>query len=487
MSSSASDAKLPPFQLLEEPVLSFSPDDEQARDLHPLRGLARFGPFSKKSFSAYTPSLRIAVVGPKAGWKQIVGLMQLVQRPHPPSDRRDYVPPYPGFEKLFGIPIHAAPKSARILWPDSIDELPFKGSPEQRLAASFKDALSRLELVRAEFDVVVVHLPDVWGHALKTEAFDAHDELKAIGAGVGIPTQVLNDRAFSFSMTSAASIAWRLAIAFYVKAGGIPWKLAPVKGVPDGTAYIGLAYALRKQSESVHYVTCCSQVFDMDGGGMQFVAFEAQDPISNIREAKKNPFLSRADMRAVLARSIQIYQARNGGVLPRRLVVYKTTAFREDEIQGASDALAGIPEFECIEVGSNTTWRGIWMVANTDPKATKPTTPDGFPVPRGIVQMRSETSCFVWVAGNAPGASTKGAYYQGGKSIPRPLVVKRHAGAGPLDLIALETLALTKMDWNNDALYDPVPVTIKYSQRLARTIANVPNLPGKMYPYRLFM
>ncbi|MBK1673330.1 hypothetical protein CKO35_08410 [Ectothiorhodospira shaposhnikovii] len=46
---------------------------------------------------------------------------------------------------------------------------------------------------------------------------------------------------------------------------------------------------------------------------------------------------------------------------------------------------------------------------------------------------------------------------------------------------------LTKMDWNNDALYDPVPVTIRYSQRLARTIANVPTLPGNAYAYRLFM
>lgn len=56
-----------------------------------------------------------------------------------------------------------------------------------------------------------------------------------------------------------------------------------------------------------------------------------------------------------------------------------------------------------------------------------------------------------------------------------------------MELTALEALALTKMDWNNDALYDPVPVTIRYSQRLARTIANVPTLPGKAYPYRLFM
>jgi len=70
-------------------------------------------------------------------------------------------------------------------------------------------------------------------------------------------------------------------------------------------------------------VTCCSQVFDADGGGMQFVAFEARDPVKNPEEAQRNPFLSRNDMRAVLARSLKLYQNRNGGLLPLRLVVHK--------------------------------------------------------------------------------------------------------------------------------------------------------------------
>lgn len=480
---SAADAKLPSFQLLEEPVLSFSPDDPRAIDIHPLRGLINNGPFSKRSFGTYTPTLRVAMVGPKSGRDSVVLLMKMVQESHPPSDRKEYVPEYPGFQKLFGIPLHAASQAARVTWPDALEDLPFEGTGEQRLQAVFESALSQLDLQRSEFDVVVVHLPDAWANALHTPTFDAHDALKVIGARYGIPTQVLNDRAFTFS--AKASIAWRLAIALYVKAGGTPWKLAPLPGVPDGTAYIGLAYALRPHADGVHYVTCCSQVFDNDGGGMQFVAFEARDPVADVLEAKRNPFLSRADMRAVLARSLQLYQRRNGGTLPRRLVVHKTTAFREEEIQGVSEALAAVPEFECIEVGSNSSWRGVWMIGN--PRGPKPTTPDGYPVPRGIMQTRSGTSCFVWVAGNAPGVSTTSAYYQGGKSIPRPLVLTRHAGSGPLQLIAAEALALTKMDWNNDALYDPVPVTIRYSKRLARTIANVPNLPGRDYPYRLFM
>ena len=87
---------------------------------------------------------------------------------------------------------------------------------------------------------------------------------------------------------------------------------------------------------------------------MQFVAFEARDPVKDIDEAKRNPFLSRDDMRAVLARSLSLYQSRNGGALPKRLVIHKTTAFKGEEAQGALDALHGVKEVECIEISSRS-------------------------------------------------------------------------------------------------------------------------------------
>lgn len=70
----------------------------------------------------------------------------------------------------------------------------------------------------------------------------------------GIPTQLVNDRIFSFKLK--ASRSWRLGIALYVKAGGVRWKLAPLSGVPDATAYIGLAYALREDPKEARFVTC---------------------------------------------------------------------------------------------------------------------------------------------------------------------------------------------------------------------------------------
>lgn len=480
-------SQLPPFTLLEEPLLSFSPSDPGKVDIHPLKGLAKYGPYSFGSFSGYTSEIRIATVGPESAFKRRGELMTSLRQRHSPIDKTEYVPLYPGFEELFGVSLEPA-RGAHIKWPESLSQFPGDSDLQQRLYNAMESALRRLEAVRHGFDVALFHFPESWAQATRTKDFDAHDVLKALGAKYSIPTQVLNDRAFTFNYK--AQLAWRLAIALYVKAAGTPWKLAPLKGVPKDTAYIGLAYALRGDQRDAHYVTCCSQVFDMDGGGMQFVAFEARDPVEDTAEARRNPFLSRDDMRAVIARSLGLYQTRNGGNLPKRLVIHKTTAFKEQEIEGAFDALSGVPEVECIEVGAASCWRGVWLIENRyrQKGSGQPLTkPSSYPVPRGTVVVRSGNSALVWVAGNAPEASPKGDYFQGGKSIPKPLQLIRHAGSGPLELIAHEVLAMTKMDWNNDALYDPVPVSIRYSQRLARTIANVKELPGKVYPYRLFM
>ncbi|HEY0464128.1 MAG TPA: hypothetical protein VGC79_07970 [Polyangiaceae bacterium] len=475
-------SKLAPFSLLEEPLLSFRPDD-QSLDVNPLRGIDSFGPYSSATFSTFTSQLRVATIAPSSGWAGLRSLIETLRSPQQPGDRREYVPPFRGFQSVFNVPLVAAPALAHVKLQDDLGTSGRSGPPHLQLMHALRGAIDRLAAVRDQFDVALVHLPDAWQAGFRAPGFDAHDALKALSASVGIPTQVINDRAIEF--TFKASIAWRLSIALYVKAGGVPWKLAPLPGVPEATAYIGLAYALRGDPKQAHYVTCCSQVFDSDGGGMQFVAFEARDPVQDVEEARRNPFLSRNDMRAVLARSLNLYQSRNAGRLPRRLVVHKTTAFKSDELEGALDALSAIKEVECMEVSSSPGWRGVWL--NQGRRSGEASEPDGYPVPRGTVLHRSGRSVLVWVAGNAPRAALRGDYYQGKKSIPRPIGLLRHAGSGPLEIAALEALALTKMDWNNDALYDPVPVTIRYSQRLARTIANVPSLPGQTFPYRLFM
>ncbi len=46
------------------------------------------------------------------------------------------------------------------------------------------------------------------------------------------------------------------------------------------TAYVGLSYAIRGGTRD-RFVTCCSQVFDADGGGMEFVAYDVGDCLTS--------------------------------------------------------------------------------------------------------------------------------------------------------------------------------------------------------------
>jgi hypothetical protein len=69
----------------------------------------------------------------------------------------------------------------------------------------------------------------------------------------------------------------------------VPWKLVPQE--PE-TAFIGLSFALRgPASGGPRFVTCCSQVFDSEGVGLEFVAFDTDR--ERVRADGDNPFLSR--------------------------------------------------------------------------------------------------------------------------------------------------------------------------------------------------
>jgi argonaute-like protein implicated in RNA metabolism and viral defense len=111
----------------------------------------------------------------------------------------------------------------------------------------------------------------------------------------------------------------------------------------------------------------------------------------------------------------------------------------------------------------------------------------GYAVDRGTLTQLDGHSALLWVNGNARDATLTGRpYLQGGKGTPRPLLLTRHVGRGPLAQPAAQVLALSKMDWNTDALYSSMPATIGYAQLLARIVKHE-HLPPVPYDYRLFM
>jgi hypothetical protein len=463
---------------LPEPKLAFHPDRSSDREVHPLRGLLRFGPHS----AGLVPDpIRVATLTPAGESHRLYSFMKELNAAHKPTERKDYLPEWPGFHSVFGLHMRGAGAGCHVEL-DTQLEMQFGASstPHIVLADRLVRAIQGLEARRAEFDVLFIYIPERWAAGYTGRAdedFDLHDHLKAATAARRLPVQLVReDKALTYP--HRASVMWRIGLALYAKAGGVPWKLAETD--PE-MAFIGISYAVRPPgSERSRFVTCCSQVFDAEGSGLEFVAYDAHE----VEVQRDNPFLSRTEMFRVMTRSLDLYRRRHAGRSPRRLMVHKTTEFKPAEVDGAMEALHLCETVDLVQVVEDVGWRGVRIERNAGARRG---TPAAFPVSRGTLIDLGPREALLWTHGDVRGIVEHGSYFQGARSTPRPIRLVRHAGHGPWDDTARAILGLSKMDWNNDALYDPLPVTIGYAKVLARVVKRMRGLGSSPYQFRFFM
>lgn len=473
---------LPAYSWWPEPDLMFHPTRREDRTAHPLRGLINFGPYSRALINQVIDPIRVAFLTPHGALHSVDRLLTELEQRHQPRERRAYLPAFLGFSRVFGLRVVRAPSNVCVeLSPEVDSELNDSPNPHLTLAGKLTQALTSLITNRSDFDVLLIYLPSKWSMGFEgreDEDFDLHDYIKAITASSGIPVQiVLEDSAMSYFCR--CSVMWRLGIALYCKAGGVPWKLADTE--PD-IAYIGLSYAVRASANNIpRFVTCCSQVFDADGAGLEFIAYETDD----VHIERDNPFLTRSDMRRVMARSLALYQNRHAGRSPKRVVVHKSTEFKPDEIEGCFDSWKAPEGLELVQIKQDVRWRGILI----DPPRGREQRgrPAGYPCRRGTYLQLSGRDVLLWTQGNAPSAVDGRNFYKEGKGIPSPLMLTRFAGHGAWDEGCRHVLGLTKMDWNNDSLYDRLPITLSFAKTLAQVIKRMPSIAPKAYESRFFM
>lgn len=472
--------KFPAHHKVAEPELLFSPDRSGDHHIHPLRGLLQFGPYSRNFINRVFDPIRVATIFPHDFKQRLRDLFNELERRHTPRERRDYLVDFPGFHSVFGVKVVPADAGLHIVLPPAVDaEIQASSQPHTVLARVITDAMTRLLSRRNEYDVLLIVLPDRWESGFEgDEDFDLHDYVKAINASRGIPTQFINETG-ALDYHCRASVMWRLSIALYCKAGGVPWKLADTDPT---TAFIGLSYALRFASDgTVKFITCCSQVFDSDGAGLEFVAYETNDA----RTEGHNPFLSRREMRRVMARSLSLYQRRHGGRSPKRITVHKTTEFKHEEAEGCFDALGAASDIDLYQVQQESSWCGILFIP---PKSEhERSSPAMYPCERGTYMPLGDREVLLWTQGDAPTIAAGKHFFKEGKGIPHPIIIKRFAGHGGWDFPVRSVLGLSKMNWNNDSLYDMMPITLRYASELARTIKDMPVVSARPYEFRLFM
>lgn len=148
-------------------------------------------------------------------------------------------------------------------------------------------------------------------------------------------------------------------------------------------------------------------------------------------------------------------------------MIHKTSRFSADEIAGFDAACDLVPRKDYVTIG----WRDIQFYRT-----------GAYPPLRGTYVKFSDTDLLLYTSGYVPFLRT----YPGIR-VPQPMEILEHHGDSPWLTVLEEILALTKMNWNTADFANAQPITLAFSQKVGRILAELPpNVPPRP-EYRFYM
>jgi NAD-dependent SIR2 family protein deacetylase len=472
-----------------EPLLTFAGKHtsmtDRPKDFHPMRGVSANKPYDFPMTNIlFDGTIKLAVISPDAETLKFSNFLKLHQiRASANKVNEDYLIDFPGFYEAFGASLNI-PDPGTENW--STCKEPILSGTLQETALQLRDHLiDRINyLSRDRSDkIIVICIPKRWlyylSYDIENESYDLHDYIKAYCAEKGLATQFIQEETIE-NTALRCQINWWLSLSYFVKSMRTPWVL---DNLDPSTAFAGIGYSISGKGKDSEIILGCSHIYNAKGQGLKYKLSKVEDHVTWDRQ--KSPHLSYNDAFkfGVSIREL-FYTTMNE--LPKRVVVHKRTYFTQEEIRGLRDSLLGngIQNLDLIEINFEDTMRFINSKINPDGTVDV----DGYAVKRGTCVLLNKHEALLWTHGVV--ASVKAGYrkyYLGGRYIPGPLKIIKHAGNTNIGTIANEILGLSKMNWNSFDLYSQLPATVNSSNDIARIGKLLSKREGITYDYRYFI
>jgi hypothetical protein len=156
--------------------------------------------------------------------------------------------------------------------------------------------------------------------------------------------------------------------------------------------------------------------------------------------------------------------------MPARVIVMKTSRFREDEADGVGKALdeAGVELRDLV-----------WVQESYSVKVLR----DGdFPVLRGTF-VELEGNGLLYTNGSIPYYGTYPGLY-----VPNPLLLCPHRQSeSTIEQIAKEVFSLTKVNWNSTQMNQRLPIPIRAARKVGDVLKYVPSGQKVSSDYRKYI
>ncbi len=464
---------------LKEPSLEFG-----GAFRHPdIRfGIMDYGPFDVGMEGA-PKRIRLGIVGSAETVEGTARWIDSCASGFPAKESRqpNLFPPFPGVgsEETFRCEFVTSDELQAILPPREVARLaaiPGQREMTRAVVQSIADEIAVLSERSVKPDVVLIALPieiiertynsrDVNSAEGDNDLEQGGDlnfrgMLKAACMRLRIPIQLLWPSTFdpSFKIPrklkeasdrrsqDRATIAWNLLTAIYYKAGGLPWRLAR-DARQLRTSFVGLSFYRSPDGEHVH--TSTAQMFDERGEGLILRGGRMVES-----EEDRRPHLTDEDAYSLLRDSLGVFRAQHGH-LPARVVLHKTSRFDRNELEGFHKAIderdIDYADFVWIQKSMTRLYR---MGA--------------YPPLRGSLLRFDRDQALLYTRGSVEFFRTYPGMY-----VPRPLMLRCQALGQPLQHVAEETLALTKMNWNNTQFDNGLPITIAAARQVGDVLKYV--------------